>query len=67
MFWKVPILNKKHGVKKNCSKQKFKYREWKTKGNKEASRSSYANREVKWNKILKVIKHVSLLIKNSKE
>lgn len=52
--------NKKHGVKKNCSKRKFKYREWKTKGNKEVSRSSYANREVKENKVLKVIKHVSL-------
>lgn len=56
-------LNKLHVVNKNVNTEHERQKE----GNKQVSLNSYANREVKQNKILKVIKHVSLSIESSKE
>lgn len=49
--------------KKKCNTEHDRQKE----GNKQASLNSYANREVNLTKILKVTKHVSLLIKSSKK
>lgn len=69
LLWKIAILNKKHGVKKQTAVNKNvnTEHERQKEGNKQVSLNSYANREVKQNKILKVIKHVSLSIESSKE
>lgn len=69
LLWKITILNKKHGIKKQTVVNKNVNTEHKRQkeSNKQVSLNSYANREVKQNKILKVIKHVSLSIESSKE